>query len=82
MKKHLKSDKKILSLQHLDLSQSYNNIARVYYNTGNYSKTFSLLERAVDICQRLLLENHPHLQYVQNGIEMAKKENVNKIIKK
>jgi len=46
----------------------------VYENVGNYSKAYSLYERAVEIGQQSLPSHHPHLQRYRENLDRLKKK--------
>ncbi|CAF4190301.1 unnamed protein product, partial [Rotaria sordida] len=52
---------KILSPNHPDLANSYNNIGQVYDNMGDYSKALEFYKKAHKIYEKALPPNHPDL---------------------
>ena len=53
---------------------SYGNIGNVYSKMGKHSKALPFCQLAVDIAQRSLPSNHPHLQLYKNNLEDVKKK--------
>jgi tetratricopeptide (TPR) repeat protein len=66
--KSLQIYQKLLSLNHPNLAQSYNNIGAVYENMGEYAKALSYNEKALEIRQQSLPPNHPDLATSYNNI--------------
>jgi tetratricopeptide (TPR) repeat protein len=60
---------KTLPSNHPDLATTYNNIGVIYCNTGEYSKALPFYERAVEVGQHSLPENHPYLQWYQQLLD-------------
>jgi len=48
-----------LGLQHPDTAQTASDLAKVYYNTGNYDRAAQLFERAVAVREKVLSPDHP-----------------------
>jgi hypothetical protein len=53
---------------------SYNNIGAACDNMAEYSKARSFFERAVDIGQHSLPQDHPYLQSYRRNRDLAKKK--------
>jgi tetratricopeptide (TPR) repeat protein len=58
----------VLPSNHPELTTNYNNIGLLYWHMGEYSKALSFYERAVEIGQHALLENHPYLQWYKQAL--------------
>jgi tetratricopeptide (TPR) repeat protein len=59
---------KVLSPEHPDLAQSYNNLAVVYNKLGEYEKALVLSQEALAIWEKVLAADHPDLAAAFNNL--------------
>ena len=69
--KALAIDEKTLPSNHPHLATSYNNIALVYDNMGEYSQALSFHQKALAIREKTLPSNHPSLATSYNNIALV-----------
>ena len=74
-KNSLETQQQALRSDQLDLASSYDNIARLHEQMGDYSKALALSECAVNIAQQSLLENHPDFRKWKEHLEIIKTKN-------
>ncbi len=58
--------------KHFDTASSYNNVAVLYYKMGVHKKAFLYMQKAVEIWEEILDENHPYLVGAKEGLEVMK----------
>ena len=57
----------MLGKEHPDTATTYNNIAFVYYNQGEYAKALEWLEKALDIVEKAFGKEHPDTATTYNN---------------
>ena len=59
-----------LGPEHFDVATSYNNIAFIYFRTGDYKQALTLMYKAREIQEKILDMNSPYLQETRRAIEI------------
>jgi tetratricopeptide (TPR) repeat protein len=60
---------KVLGVEHSDTARTYNNIAVVYYNQGDYAKTLEWYSMSYRIFRNKFGDTHPNTKTVTGNIE-------------
>ena len=63
-----------IAKNHLDLAPSYNNVASFYYKMNEYSNTWNLFKKPLEILLEKLPSTHSHIAIVIRSIEFVKQE--------
>ena len=64
----------MLRVEHPDTATTYNNLAILYLNTKKYDLAYDYMKKAVDIRQKVLPSNHPHLKKSKEVLESIVKK--------
>jgi tetratricopeptide (TPR) repeat protein len=63
---------RLLGEEHLDVAQSLNNLALLYYEQEQFERAVPFLEQAVQMLRQLLGEEHPSTQRLHQNLERVK----------
>ena len=64
----------MLGNEHPSTASTYNNIATVYYNQGDYAKALEWLGKASVIFEKVLGKEHPRTASTYNNIAIVKRK--------
>ncbi|MFI5455263.1 MAG: tetratricopeptide repeat protein [Isosphaerales bacterium] len=68
VEKALEIRRRLLTDDHPDTAQSYNNVAGILWKQGKYTQAQPLLEKVLEINRRLLTDDHPHTAHSYNNL--------------
>jgi pentatricopeptide repeat protein len=65
---------KVLGREHPSTAMTYNNIADVYSNQGEYTKALKWFQKALTVCEKVLGKEHPDTVITYNNITVIYKK--------
>lgn len=60
---------RVLGKEHPSIATTYNNMAGVYANQGDFPNALKCLQKALEIQERVLGKDHPNIALIYNNME-------------